>query len=281
MRISRVVHLIVVMAFVHISTVFAQVAASPSPCKPIKIENLTKEILPMPEQSGRKGAFFFSMSIQSISQASIDLYDDKKNLTSSVIINSDPIARTSRFGIQSQSGTLEWVAVRYSENANKITAKITTSSGQAREFLFAIVNDDHNKKKIKSISLHNGEERDNNVNSLSESIKTASTLSDELLRLERELYDTESLKELHSVLNSLDVLQRIVLQSSPVPDFVEEPEGIPDCYVACQRIGTIVPIYACNDDVLGCERCGVDGFYYLDGFGCVIWCVLHCRSFYS
>lgn len=101
--------------------------------------------------------------------------------------------------------------------------------------------------------------------------------------MEDSLYNSPALMSLKSVLENLDELQKLVVtaSASSVQNALPPPSGIPNCNVACQRIGTVVPIYACNDDILNCGTCGVDGFYYLGWHGCVILCILHCREFYS
>lgn len=98
-------------------------------------------------------------------------------------------------------------------------------------------------------------------------------------------YDTFQLKILRNVLGSFENLRNIVVEKSTKKEshsnFVEEPPiaTTPNCNVWCLRIGTIIPIYACNDDLPNCSRCGVDGVYILGGYGCIAICSIPCKEF--
>ena len=83
-------------------------------------------------------------------------------------------------------------------------------------------------------------------------------------------------------------MRNIVVEKSAKKEtrnkYLEEPPvattpDTPKCNVFCLRIGTVIPIYVCNDDITNCKRCGVDGFYILAGYGCFAVCVIPCKEF--
>ena len=261
-------------------SVFSQ-SNQEDPCRPVKVENLTKDLLPLPFDKQRNNETYFKFKVNSISDASIEFYDQYRSPLYKVVISGDPIERAAKFEIVGMSKMAEWVSVKYIEEDGKQIAKAVSSSGRSIWYVLSTNGTKGNAKKISSISVT----VENDEKSSSEAVSITEDESERLKevgRLEDRLYDTPALKELQIVLSSLDELQRILLRASTTSQTSELPlpEGMPDCHVYCQRIGTVIPIYACSDDALNCSRCGVDGFYYLGGHGCIIICILHCREFW-
>ncbi len=264
----------------------SQTPETKTSCKPIKMEKLTRQILPLPEDSKLNSAKYFSLAIDSFSEVTFLFYDESKRIQSKVKLKGNPINKTTTYEISGPNSNVEWVNVVYSsENGGEFANAISSSN---RHLKFTISNDGPGAKakSVKSISkieIIEGEGASRTMlgNALKGTGK-ADGLQDVFNEIEDTFYDTPQLKTLQGVLSSLNELQKIVVKNSVMSDLIEPVEGdIPNCNVYCVRVGTVVPVYACNDDTLNCSRCGVDGFYFIGGYSCFWFCSVPCRDFYG
>ena len=196
----------------------------------------------------------------------------------------NPINKTTTYEISVSDLNVEWVKVAYDSENGKEVANAVSSSNRRLKIMLSNDGPGEKAKSIKSISKIEIAEGDSVSKSISandlKGVNKTDGLQPAFQQIEDAFYDTPQLKILQSTLLSLNAFQKIVVENSTMNEFFEL-EGIPNCNVYCVRIGTVVPVYACNDDAFNCSRCGVNGFYFIGGYSCFWFCSVPCRDFYG
>jgi len=266
---------------------FGQGQQSVKKITPVAIGNLTNEVIQIPADTSLAEFKFFSLKIDSLSQVTINLFDENKIQNSKIVIKEDVLRKAVQYSISSTNSTPEWVRIERTGELGKDIANAVSSSGRSMKIVtYKGVSKSDCKDKIPAsafeITVDNGIPRQLAGDNL-HSKMGKDNLRTFLEQNEGMFYDTFQLKILRNVLSSFENLRNIVVEKSTKKEanasFLEESGFVPNCNVLCVRIGTIVPIYACNDDALNCGRCGVDGFYIIGGYGCIAICSIACKEF--
>ncbi len=173
-----------------------------------------------------------------------------------------------------------WVRTRTKSGDSSLITEVTNSSGEKQEIklLISSLNGESKVGRVSGILTTDEHGSPLNLGIDNEDVATAAIHS-----LESKIYTTPLLMRLKNSISIFEDLLKVVIRetvrkTNTTSVFV--PENPPNCNVYCVRIGTIIPVYACSDDVLNCGNCGVDGVYILGGYGCTLICSLHCNVFY-
>jgi hypothetical protein len=224
------------------------------------------------------------MLVDSTEQMTINLYSANQALQAKVVLKNNQAKKTVDYEITTPNSPVETVHISLAIENDKEVAIANTSSGRTLKIISSRITIDNvctDNSLVNEIQIveGNGPARVVSFSDLQLSIQK-DDLQTVLRHTEEVFFDTPKLQLLHQVLISFDEFKRVVLANSTNELRQPEPGGTPNCNVACQRIGTVIPIYACNDDAFNCGRCGVDGVYILGGFGCFWFCSIPCGAFY-
>lgn len=266
--------------------IFAQEIKSTGKVSPVAVDKLTKKILPVPPDLSLSPASFFSYSVDSLSQVTIQLFDENKIPLSKVIIAENTIDKSVEYKISSSEIDTEWVKIfRSSDNNKEITQAISSSGKKLR----IITTTEENKGKCKTKSLISELEIFSDTALLKKMSKAElqtqearESVKNVLMEAESTIYDTYNLGSLQRVILSLNSLHKTVVESSTPENKLTDQKTrdslMSACTIFCVRIGTIIPIYLCNDYTYNCG-CGVNGVYILSGYGCIALCAIPCSDF--
>ena len=258
----------------------AQSVPSDAPCPPIRLENLISDIIETPRDHKTQMTAFFSVKVETPSNVTIRYFDESTTPTYNVELKADPTASRISYRIVTAEGIEEWIKIESTLIGSSVLAEASNSLGEERkvEFFSSYFDDDRKLGRVSGILFNDEDGRAKRTE-----IDTRESAIAAIESIESGLYSTTLLLQLKTSLTMLDELLKVVLQrsrESTTATGLILPEAPPDCNVYCVRVGTVIPVYACSDDVLNCGNCGVDGFYILGGHGCIVICVLHCSVFY-
>lgn len=131
---------------------------------PIKLEDLTQEILEIPQDLSNDKVKFFDFKAKNLSDVSINLYDASKMQTALISLRAKS-QDVTEYEIQSK-GKKEFVQIKKSENEGKISFEIISSNGIVSKTVMQLSSDKQScesVKKILSVSI----ESENNLESFS------------------------------------------------------------------------------------------------------------------
>ena len=267
--------------------VFAQEIKTTANINPVPVNKLTQDLIQTPADFSVKSVKYFNITFESVSALTLNFYDANKSLQSKVTFEENTLKKSVRYTISSLGSDNEWVEISRTSENNKDISNAISSSGRSMKII-TVRGENKGECKVK-IPLSGIEIFVDNsfVGKISQAHLQSKTAKGSLQSLtdqsENMFYDTIQLRNLRIAVASLNELLHIVAKQSKSNvngNATAAPESVStDCNVFCFRIGTVVPVYACNDDTFNCSRCGVDGFYYI-GAAC-IFCAIPCYAFYS
>ncbi len=125
---------------------------------PVKIEDLTLEILKAPKEVSDDKVKFFDFEVKTLSEVSVNLYDEsKKKLVLVSFRTKSP--DTTEYEIQSP-GKKEFVQIKKSENNGKIFLEAVSSNEDVSKIVQQVSSrkqNCENAKKVLSVGIANGD----------------------------------------------------------------------------------------------------------------------------
>lgn len=263
--------------------VFAQSNPPVDKINNIPVNELYRGNIQLPSDFPVTSAKFFNIITQSLTQVTVNLLNENQVMQWKIVINYNPSNKTVEYKIFDQNLNIQWVKVTYSiENGKEVTnatsssdkiMKVITSRGQ-------IISECPSKVPVSEIEIIVNNQTPKKISEAEfQTQKGKAYLPLLLQETEEVFYDSSQLKVLQNVVFFLDKLQSLVMEKS-LNENSSELLGIPKCNIFCVRIGTVIPIYVCNDYTLNCTRCGINGVYLLGGFGCFAICSIPCGAFW-
>lgn len=254
--------------------------------KPIRIDKIPTDKLPIPEGVSIVGAKFYEFLIAPSGEVTINLYGDLNNRIASFVVQESLADKSFIYKII-EDNEESWVKTQSQRHEDSILYSAISSAGTEMNLDVQIEDSGKfGKTKVKGITLPLQKEVKTfyfNESNLSESRLAA---QDVLQTEEQKFFTTPSLRKLKEFIQNFSFLKNAALskwtgtdqkQSAPCKqkesgDSVEMLPGPCSGTALCMRIVTLTPLFSCSS-----TSCGW-GIYIIEECGLNIICTQRCAD---
>ena len=114
---------------------FGQEQQSVKKIAPVAIGNLTNDVIQLPADTSLTEFKFFSLKIDSLSQVTVNLFDENKIQKSKIVIKEDVLRKTIQYSVSSANSNTEWVKIDRTSEIGKEIANAVSSSGRTMKIV--------------------------------------------------------------------------------------------------------------------------------------------------